>query len=52
MDLFKQKTMKYATSLDWNAKCCKRVRGDTQRIHKNARTKLKNYDRRVMRDDA
>ena len=26
MDLFKQKSMKMATSFDWNCKCCKRCK--------------------------
>lgn len=41
MDLFKSKGMKLATSLDWNCRVCKRVKGDTQRIHKKARRELK-----------
>ena len=43
MDLFKKENMKYATSLDWNCgNICKRCKGDTRRLHKLSRTKLKN----------
>lgn len=48
MDLFKQKSMKMATSFDWNCKVCKRCKGDTKRIHKNARRKLKNFDKKLL----
>lgn len=48
MDLFKQKTMKMATSFDWNCKVCKRCKGDTKRIHRNARKKLKNFDKKLL----
>lgn len=41
MDLFKSKNIKLATSLDWNAKCCKRKKGDTQKLHKCTRRILK-----------
>jgi hypothetical protein len=40
-DLFKQKSMSLADGLDWNCKCCKRSKGDTKLIHKQARKKLK-----------
>ena len=34
--------MKMADSLDWNCKkVCKRSKGDTKRIHKQARNKIK-----------
>ena len=41
MDLFKQKSMKMATSFDWNCKCCKRWKSKTKRIlgKKEARRK-------------
>lgn len=51
MNLFKAMSMKMADSLDWNCKkVCKRSKGDTKRIHKQARTKLKKYDRQVEQD--
>lgn len=52
MDLFKKETMKLATSLDWNAKCCKRSRKkkDTKLIHRNARRKMNRYDKQVEKD--
>lgn len=51
MDLFKRASNKMATALDWNCpKVCKRCKGDTQRIHKQARTKLKRYDKQVEQD--
>lgn len=51
MNLFKAMSMKMADSLDWNCKkVCKRSKGDTRRIHKRARTKLKRYDRQVEQD--
>lgn len=50
MDLFKSKGMKLATSLDWNCpRVCKRVKGDTQRIHKKARRALCKQDREEIR---
>ena len=43
MDLFKQENIKYATSLDWNCpKIAKRHKGDTQKLHRYSRRKLKN----------
>ena len=41
MDIFKEKSMKLATGLDWNTKATKRHKGDTKRIHKKARRELK-----------
>lgn len=42
MDLFKRASMKMATALDWNCpKVCKRKKGDTQKIHRQARKILK-----------
>lgn len=42
MDIFKRKNIKLATALDWNCKrVCKRVKGDTQRLHRYSRRKLK-----------
>ena len=42
MDLFKKENNKYATSLDWNCpNIVKRAVGDTQRLHKYSRRKLK-----------
>lgn len=49
MDLFKSKGMKLADSLDWNCKCCKRVKGDTRNIHKKARRELCKQDREEIR---
>lgn len=49
MDLFKQKTMKMADSLDWNCpRVCKRHKGDTQRIHKRARRALCKLDQKEI----
>ena len=48
MDLFKAISMKMAASFDWNCKCCKRCKGDTKIIHKNARRKLKNFDKKLL----
>ena len=46
MDLFKKMSMKMADSCDWNCRnVVKRVKGDTKRIHKQARAKIKNYDK-------
>ena len=50
MNLFKQKTMAMANSLDWNCKCCKRAKSDTRRIHKNARRKLQRYDMQLIKE--
>lgn len=50
MNLFKQKTMAMANSLDWNCKCCKRAKNDTRRIHKNARRKLQRYDMQLIKE--
>ena len=51
MNLFKAMSMDMADSLDWNCKkVCKRSKGDTRRIHKQARTKLKRYDKQVEQD--
>ena len=51
MNLFKAMSMNMADSLDWNCKkVCKRSKGDTRRIHKQARTKLKRYDKQVEQD--
>ena len=42
MNLFKAMSMKMADSFDWNCKkVCKRSKGDTRRIHKQARNKIK-----------
>lgn len=42
MDIFKRKNTKLATSWDWNCKrVCKRTKGDTQRLHRYSRRKLK-----------
>lgn len=42
MDIFKRKNMKLATVWDWNCKnICKRKKGDTQRLHRYSRRKLK-----------
>lgn len=51
MNLFKAMSMKMADSLDWNCKkVCKRSKGDTRRIHKQARRKLNRYDKQVEQD--
>lgn len=51
MDLFKKHTMKMADSLDWNCKgIVKRRKGDTKRIHKQARTKMKRADKQLEQD--
>lgn len=51
MNLFKAMSMKMADSLDWNCKkVCKRSKGDTRRIHKQARAKLKKCDKQVEQD--
>ena len=50
MNLFKQKSMKMADSLDWNCKCCKRNKNDTRRIHKNARRKLNLLDKKIIKE--
>ena len=42
MDIFKRKNIKLATSWDWNCKrVCKRAKGDTQKLHRYSRRKLK-----------
>lgn len=42
MDLFKRKMNDEATAIDWNVpKICKRRRGDTARLHRLARRRLK-----------
>ncbi len=42
MDIFKRKNIKLATLWDWNCKrVCKRAKGDTQRLHRYSRRKLK-----------
>lgn len=51
MDLFKRMGNKMATALDWNCpKVCKRHKGDTRRIHKNARTKLSKLDKMIIEE--
>ena len=51
MDLFKKMSMKMADSLDWNCKnVVKRKKGDTKRVHKQARAKLKRADKQVDQD--
>lgn len=51
MDLFKRMSRKMADSLDWNCKgICKRSKGDTRRIHKQARVRLSRFDRMVEQD--
>ena len=47
MDLFKRKNIKQATSWDWNCKSIyKRVKGDTQKLHRLSRRRLKQELRR------
>lgn len=42
MDIFKRTNMKFATSLDWNCpRYVKRCKGDTERLHRYSRRKLK-----------
>lgn len=49
MDLFKAMSMKMADSFDWNCKkVCKRIKGDTKRIHKQARNKIKQKDKKEI----
>ncbi len=51
MDLFKKFSMKMATGLDWNCKqVAKRSKGDTQRIHKQARRKIHQYDCKILEE--
>lgn len=52
MDLFKQKNVKLATSLDWNCpKVCKRNKGDTQLLHKHSRRKLKQELKKEIKNE-
>lgn len=52
MDLFKRASNKMATVFDWNCpKVCKRCKGDTQKIHKQARKKLKENLKKVLTND-
>ena len=49
MNLFKAMSMQMADSLDWNCKkVCKRSKGDTKRIHKQARNKIKQEDKKEI----
>ena len=49
MNLFKAMSMKMADSFDWNCKkVCKRSKGDTRRIHKQARNKIKQEDKKEI----
>ena len=49
MNLFKAMSMKMADSLDWNCKkVCKRAKGDTRRIHKQERNKIKQEDKKEI----
>ena len=42
MDLFKKENNKFATILDWNCpRYVKRCKGDTERLHRYSRRKLK-----------
>ena len=51
MDLFKKFSMKMATGLDWNCKqVARRNKGDTQKIHKQARRKMRQYDYKVLKE--
>ena len=50
MDLFKKAGIKLATSLDWNCKdIVKRKKGDTQKIHQNARNNLKKDLKNILK---
>ena len=43
MDKFKRANIKDATAWDWNCPfVCKRQKGDTKRLHKKSRKRLKN----------
>ena len=49
MDLFKKVNAKQATAWDWNCpKVCKRAKGDTKRLHKIARNKIKQEDKKEI----
>ena len=56
MNLFKAMSMKMADTLVWNCKkVCKRSKGDTRRIHKEARNKIsqehKKEINKIVRND-
>lgn len=42
MDIFKEMNITEATAMDWNVpQIVKRAKGDTRRLHKKSRAKLK-----------
>ena len=52
MDLFKRKNSKTATSWDWNVpQIVKRCKGDTQKLHKLSRRKLKEELRKEVENE-
>lgn len=52
MDLFKQKNIKMADSLDFYCKCCKgqRKSKDKRRLHKTSRFRLSQLDKEIIKE--
>lgn len=53
MDIFKKENNKLATMLDWNCpRYVKRCKGDTERLHRYSRRKLKqNLKKEMIKDE-
>lgn len=50
MDLFKRKNINEATCWDWNCpQIVKRTKGDTKKLHKLSRKRLKNELRKELK---
>lgn len=52
MDDFKKSNINQATSWDWNVpRICKRRKGDTAKLHRLARHRLKNKMKKEFKDE-
>lgn len=52
MDIFKRTNIKQATAWDWNCpKFCKRQKGDTERLHRLSRRKLKQELKEAVKNE-
>lgn len=52
MDLFKRKMNKDATAIDWNVpQYVKRTKGDTAKLHRLARRRLKRELKEAVKDE-
>lgn len=52
MDIFQKENNKIATILDWNCpRYVKRCKGDTERLHRYSRRKLKQKLKKEIKED-